>query len=83
MKRLLAVPFAIALLAASKNYEVKWVGEMHKVMMMGEDQGIISLATLKAKPNLYALGPVEGLNGEITILNGQPSIAVVRDGRQS
>ena len=68
-------------LLADSGYEVKWVGEMHKVMMMGEDQGIISLASLKDKPNLFALGPVEGLNGEITVLNGQPFIGLVRGGK--
>src|SRR3954466_6589517 len=72
---------SVVLLAAAPAYDVKWVGEMHKVMMMGEDQGIISLASLKGKPNLFALGPVEGLNGEITVLNSDPSIAVIRDGK--
>ena len=48
-------------------YQVKWVGELHKVMMLGEDAGIISLDTLAGKPHVYAIGPVEGLNGEITV----------------
>lgn len=77
----LTITLGIGALAAARAYEVKWVGEMHKVMMMGEDQGIISLASLKNRPNLYALGPVEGLNGEITVFNSQPSIATIRDGK--
>jgi acetolactate decarboxylase len=67
--------------AASKTYEVKWVGELHKVMMLGEDKGIISLDSLKDKTHLYALGPVEGLNGEITVMDSQPFIATIRDGK--
>jgi acetolactate decarboxylase len=70
-----------ALLAGSKSYDVKWVGEMRKVMMMGEDKGIISLDSLKDKAHLYALGPVEGLNGEITVFDSEPFIATIRDGK--
>ena len=61
--------------------EVKWVGELHKVMMLGEDAGIIGLDTLRGKPHMYAIGPVEGLNGEITVFDGEPFIGVVRDGK--
>ena len=62
-------------------YEVKWVGELHKVMMLGEDAGIIGLDTLRGKPHVYAIGPVEGLNGEITVFDSEPFIGVVRDGK--
>jgi acetolactate decarboxylase len=79
--RACVMSLGVVALAATKAYEVKWVGEMHKVMMMGMDQGIVSLMSLKDLPNLYALGPVEGLNGEITVLNGEPSIATIRDGQ--
>ncbi len=67
------------ILAGAKSYEVKWVGEMRRVMMLGEDKGIISLDSLKDKTHLYALGPVEGLNGEITVLDSEPFIATIRD----
>jgi acetolactate decarboxylase len=72
---------SVVLSGASKTYEVKWVGEMRKVMMLGEDAGIISLDSFKDKPHLYALGPVEGLNGEITVIDGEPFIATIRDGK--
>ncbi len=62
-------------------YEVKWVGELHRVMMLGEDAGIIGLDTLRGQPHLYAIGPVEGLNGEITIFDSEPVIGLVRDGK--
>ena len=63
------------------GYEVKWVGEMRRVMMMGEDKGIVSLDSVEALPHLYALGPVEGLNGEITVFNGEASVASIRGGK--
>jgi acetolactate decarboxylase len=72
---------SLTALAAEKPYEVKWVGELHKVMMLGEDSGIIALDSLRALPHLYALGPVEGLNGEITVFDGDPVIGVVREGQ--
>jgi acetolactate decarboxylase len=62
-------------------YQVKWAGEMRKVMMMGEDQGIFPLDSLKDTPHLYALGPVEGLNGEITVMDSRPFIATIRNGK--
>ena len=80
-------PIVIALVAlgpsdstAPKPYEVKWVGELHKVMMEGEDAGVISLDSLGGGAKLYALGPLEGSNGEITVFAGDPFIATIRDG---
>jgi acetolactate decarboxylase len=49
--------------------------------MSGDDKGAISLDSLSTLPNLYALGPVAGLNGEITVFNSEPSIATIRDGQ--
>lgn len=72
---------ALALTGAPpKRFEVKWVGELHKVMG-GDDKAAISLESVSSLPNLYALGPVAGLNGEITVFNSDSSIATIRDGR--
>jgi acetolactate decarboxylase len=71
---------ALTALSVQKTYEVKWAGELRKVMS-GEDKGIISLDSLSGQPNLYAIGPLEGLNGEITVFNSEPVIATVRDGK--
>jgi acetolactate decarboxylase len=81
------LPIFIVLLAAEpsastapKPYEVHWVGELHKVMMEGEDASVISLDSLDGGAKLYALGPLEGSNGEITVIAGDPLIATIRDG---
>jgi hypothetical protein len=66
--------------APPKQFEVKWVGELHKVMG-GDDKAAISLDSVSSLPNLYALGPVAGLNGEVTVFNSEPSIAKIQDGR--
>ena len=57
------------------GYWVKHVGQMSDVMMRKDYSAHMDLSTLKGIPHLYALGPAEGLNGEITIIDGEPSIA--------
>jgi len=46
------------------------VGEMRNVMWKGELGGVIKLETISSKRNLYGLGPIEYLKGEIMVLDG-------------
>jgi acetolactate decarboxylase len=62
-------------------HEVRWSGELKKVMMSGDLKGTIDLKALSKLPHVYAVGALEGLQGEVTILAGTPSIARVRDGK--
>lgn len=62
-------------------YRVKSGGEMRTVMQKGNLDAHVDCATLRELKGLYALGPVEGLKGEITILDGKPSISTVKDGK--
>lgn len=50
---------------------VKVVGEMKNVMWKGQLYGNIDLDTIANKTNLYGLGPVEYLAGEILITGGK------------
>lgn len=50
---------------------VKIVGEMKNVMWKGQLNGNIDLDTIASKTNLYGLGPVEYLAGEILIIDGK------------
>jgi acetolactate decarboxylase len=52
---------------------------MHK----GDISAKISLSELKDKPNLYALGAVENLKGEIQVFDGEPLIAFASKGKLS
>jgi acetolactate decarboxylase len=61
--------------------KVKWVGEMRTVMKKGDVSARLSLKELAKLPHLYAVGPLEGLAGEVTIWDGKPSIARVKDGK--
>ncbi len=51
--------------------EVKIVGEMKNVMWKGKLYGNMNLDTISNKTNLYGLGPVEYLAGEILIIDGK------------
>jgi hypothetical protein len=76
----LVLAVAVASAARPANYEVKWVGELHTVMM-GDDKAVIALDSLELGKGFYALGPVEGMDGEITVFDGEPSIAMVVEGQ--
>lgn len=45
--------------------------------MTGKREGAIDLRSLKGAPGLCGLGPLEGLIGEVTIIDGRPSLARV------
>ncbi len=56
--------------AQMKHDHVTIVGAMKNVMWKGQLNGNIDLDTISNKQNLYGLGPVEFLSGELLILNG-------------
>jgi acetolactate decarboxylase len=62
-------------------YRVKSEGEMRTVMLKGDLAARADTAALRGRKGLYALGPVEGLKGEVSIFDGKPAIATVRDGK--
>jgi acetolactate decarboxylase len=57
--------------AQQPNNVVKIVGQMKNVMWKGQLYGNINLDTIANKTNLYGLGPVEYLAGEILIIDGK------------
>lgn len=59
---------------------VKWVGRLSNVHRNGDAGPTIKLATLADRPGLCAIGPLAGLRGEITVLDGVPYIAKIRNG---
>jgi len=54
--------------------KIQVAGEMSNIMRKGNLAAHIDLETMQ-KTNLYALGPVEGLKGEIIVLDGQVSVS--------
>lgn len=57
--------------------EVKIAGELRKIMMENNTAASIDLDEIASRQNLYALGAVENLNGEILIWNNKPFISHV------
>ncbi|MFM1893580.1 MAG: hypothetical protein RIQ90_746 [Bacteroidota bacterium] len=57
--------------AQNTSNEIKIVGQMKDVMWKGQLFGNINLDTIADKTNLYGLGPVEYLSGEILIIDGK------------
>lgn len=56
---------------------VRWLGAQRDVLK-GDLRGHVALDALAAFPHLYALGPLEGVRGEVTILDSRPSIARIQ-----
>jgi acetolactate decarboxylase len=61
---------------ASQN-DVQVVGAMRNVMWKGELAGTIDLDTISSKEQLYGLGPVEYLAGELLVMDGKSYTSVV------
>lgn len=58
------------------SWKVRWSGAQKNVMS-GDLTAHISLKSLEDLPHLYAVGPLEELKGEITILDSETSISKV------
>jgi len=57
---------------------VEFAGSQKNIFATGKAERVMSLQELAGTKNLFAIGPVEGLDGEITIFNSQPYISQVR-----
>jgi acetolactate decarboxylase len=58
--------------AQNQNPEVKIYGEMRKVAMQLDTTSKFDLEDLRNQKNIYALGLVAGMNGEIMVWDSQP-----------
>lgn len=61
------------------GFTVKWVGAQRNVLQ-GDISGHIALASISGLQNLYAVGPAERLQGEVSIFDSVPSISRIVDG---
>ncbi|CAN5397128.1 hypothetical protein BH11CYA1_BH11CYA1_03990 [soil metagenome] len=66
---------------AQGNHTVGWAGALRNVHQGLDFGGKIELAELADLPHLYAVGPLENLQGEVTIWDGQPLVSKVIDGQ--
>ena len=56
------------------GYRLRHVGGMRETIMGGKHQAVLDLRALPAHDELQGLGPLEGLKGEVTIVDGRPSL---------
>jgi acetolactate decarboxylase len=59
------------------GYELRFVGSQRQTIMTGDRAARLDLRTLKGRPHLYGVGPIEGMTGEVTIADSRPSLARV------
>ena len=62
----------------AQNPEVKSAGELRKIMLDADLSTKIRLDTLP-RENLFAIGVVDSLQGEISIINGKALISAIKD----
>ncbi len=82
------VPVILVVLAAillascktpSSNYRVHYRGALKTLMHEGDLRAVIALDTLQHVPNLFALGAIENLKGEVLIYKSRPFVSSVQD----
>jgi acetolactate decarboxylase len=73
----------IAMLIATKTFAekagmVEYVGAQKNIFVTGKAESVINLKEFAKHSHLYAIGPVEGLDGEITVFNSKPYVSKIR-----
>lgn len=63
-----------------QSFEVKYNGALKNIMHKGDLSAKIKLSEFENIKNLYALGAIENLKGEIQIFNSQPINSYVENG---
>ncbi len=77
----LNTPTVAAEAPVTEGYHVAWVGKLMKVHREGDASPQADLAKCAQKPMGFALGPLAGLRGEITVLDGAAYISRVVEGK--
>lgn len=67
----LATAYA-AVVGAKKEGPVEYVGAQKEIFKTGKATSVVSLEELAEKKGVFAIGPIDGLDGEITIFDSKP-----------
>lgn len=65
------------------GYEVRWIGELRTVHRDGDARPRADLREIEFGPGTFAIGPLAGLRGEITVVDGNAYIARIEDDRET
>ncbi len=72
-----AIAYA-AIVGAKKEGAVEYVGAQKEIFKTGKAASVVNLEDLAGKKGVFAIGPIDGLDGEITIFDSKPYITKVR-----
>ena len=72
-----AIAYA-AIVGAKKEGAVEYVGAQKEIFKTGKAASVVNLEELTGKKGVFAIGPIDGLDGEITIFDSKPYITKVR-----
>ena len=61
-----------AIEGAKKEGAVEYVGAQKDIFRTGKAASVVNLEELAGKKGLFAIGPIDGLDGEITIFDSKP-----------
>jgi acetolactate decarboxylase len=75
---LIVITAYAAIVGAKKEGLVEYVGAQKDVFVSGKAASVVALEDLAGHKGLYAVGPIDGLDGEITIFDSKPYITQVR-----
>ena len=75
---MIAVAAYAAIVGAKKEGLVEYVGAQKEIFKTGKAASVVTLEDLAGRKGLYAMGPIDGLDGEITIFDSKPYITKVR-----
>jgi acetolactate decarboxylase len=65
------ISFTISCGKPRQEVKIERWGSLKSVVMMGEDQGRVSLSEIEGRPGVYGVGALENLAGEIIVLDGR------------
>ena len=66
-----------AIVGSKKEGLVEYVGAQKDVFVTGKAASVVSLDGLSGQKGLYAVGPIDGFGGEITVFDSKPYITKV------
>ena len=75
---LIVVTAYASIVGSKKEGLVEYVGAQKDIFVSGKATSVVSLEDLSGRKGLYAMGPIDGLDGEITIFDSKPYITQVR-----
>ena len=77
MKNIIIITILLMGCTPREVSEVNIVGRLRAMMLENKTEANINLEDLKGEEHLYALGALEGLEGEVLVLDSKPTISKV------